>query len=656
MTFDKEKEEGGFFSGAVTGTLNVTEVNFDREMVKVSVKQKLPGQSEFKEISTGSSFEKITETTFAQTIPFTEEGAYSVDVTYEDHAGNAATPFHQEFFIDWTAPLLDVQFDNNEPVTSNYYNQLRKATIVVDEANFDPGLVAVTQSASQGGEVIEPPVISDWQSDGSRHTATISYDKDGEYSLAVSCSDMAGRQTEPFAEQTFLIDTTPPVYTVTGITADEKGQGAIAPLIEFSDPNLLPESVDIQLSGLRRGIILNIKEMKTESTGGHVEYHEFPSSPEMDDLYTITVKITDKVNNTTSETMLFSVNRFGSIYEYSDETKALVRTYVKTAPDVVVTETNVLMLTSNHVTLFKDNRSITLAEGVDYSIERGGEDGRFYQYAYRVFSANFEDDGLYRLIIGSKDSAGRVSENSAGNGEMDISFIVDNTAPIVSFLNLEAGKTYSASEYETYFSADDNVKLSGVILYLDGDKVKEWDSREIEKLISDKQDFSYTVKGDSNDAHHLRVVCADAAGNQAEAEISGFYVTTSRRVKMMNSEQFKIILYVIYALVAILLVATVILFRAVRKQKRQKSAQVVTPIYPGAPHGIRTRRCRPRVRRWRIRIYTAEMAVEPHRKLGKTRFRQIVPSPISCITSPIYRHTVRDREAGKSPKRMTLQS
>jgi len=43
--------------------------------------------------------------------------------------------------------------------------------------------------------------------------------------------------------------------------------------------------------------------LKAESTGGRVEYMEFPHTREMDDLYTLTVNMADKANNTVSETI-----------------------------------------------------------------------------------------------------------------------------------------------------------------------------------------------------------------------------------------------------------------------------------------------------------------------------------------------------------------
>lgn len=586
LTFDKEKEEGGFYSEAVTGTLLVTENNFDEKDVKISIKHKPPGQNDFMNIAVSGPFKNETVTSFSKMISFTEEGVYKVDITYKDPVGYSAKPINEEFSIDKAAPVLSVQFDNNEAATSNFYNKIRKATIVVEETNFDPELVEIEQSASRNGEDVEPPVVSDWRSDGSKHTAEILYDADGEYSLAVSCTDIVGRQSEPYKGEKFVIDLSPPSLTVTGIPAGANGQTRVAPIIEYNDSHLVPESVDIQLEGQRRGVIRDIKDLKAESTGGRVEYMEFPHTREMDDLYTLTVNMADKANNTVSETIRFSVNRFGSTYALSDETKALAGTYVKKAPDVSVTETNVNKLTMNRVTLFKDNLSTTLKEGVDYSLEQNGDADTFYQYSYRVHGKNFLEDGMYRLSFSSKDSAGNLSDSSSALERTDISFVVDNTAPIVSFLNLEDGKAYEASEYDVIFSADDNAKLASVTLYLDGETVREWSGSSIDELVSRREDFLYTLKGDSKSARHLRVVCVDAAGNQTEKEVSGFYVTTNWWVNIMNNEQIRILVYVGAAL-ACLLTAFMVYFILSRRSKKRRKLHS-EPSHPGVPMPARS--------------------------------------------------------------------
>ncbi len=585
LTFDKEKEKGGYYPDAVTGTLLITENNFDENDVKVSIKHKPPGQKDFKKISVSGSFTSKSVTSFSKQFPFTEEGVYKVDITYKDPAGRSAAPISEAFVIDRAAPVLNVQFDNDEVIEPNYYNKIRKATITVEESNFDPALVVIEQRAVRDGEEAKPPALSDWKSDGNIHTAEILYDADGEYSLAVSCTDMAGRQAEPYAGEPFIIDVNPPAFTVTGIPAGAAGQAAIAPVIEYRDPNLVPESVDIKLEGLRRGLVSDIRELLAEPTGGRVEYMEFTRDKEMDDLYTLTVNMTDKANNTIAETIRFSVNRFGSTYAFSDETKALAGTYVKTTPDVSVTETNVNELVTRRVTLFKDNRSITLTEGDDYSLEWSGDESTFYQYAYRVFNKKFSEDGLYRLNFSSEDSAGNVSESSSALDGMDISFVVDNTAPIVSFLNLEAGKAYEASEYDVAFAADDNVKLASVMLYLDGERAREWNASAIEELIAKKEDFHYTIMGGSDDARHLRVVCADAAGNQTEKEISDFYITTSWRIHMMNNDKIRIAVYAGAALAFLLAAFMVVFLLSRRAKKRRKLRQTEESSRPAMPKG-----------------------------------------------------------------------
>jgi len=158
LTFDKEKEEGGFYSEAVTGTLLVTENNFDEKDVKISIKHKPPGQNDFMNIAVSGPFKNETVTSFSKMISFTEEGVYKVDITYKDPVGYSAKPINEEFSIDKAAPVLSVQFDNNEAATSNFYNKIRKATIVVEETNFDPELVEIEQSASRNGEETWSPL------------------------------------------------------------------------------------------------------------------------------------------------------------------------------------------------------------------------------------------------------------------------------------------------------------------------------------------------------------------------------------------------------------------------------------------------------------------------------------------------------------------
>ncbi|MCC8141843.1 MAG: Ig-like domain repeat protein [Lachnospiraceae bacterium] len=126
--------------------------------------------------------------------------------------------------IDTDVPVVWVSYDNNTPFASSCYGSIRTATIRVQERNFDPNGadVAITNSA---GTV---PVTGGWRrsvtgtgEEEPVYFSTVTFEADGDYTLAVSCVDAAGNRSEGvlFAEGTtdgeaFTIDRTKPLVTV----------------------------------------------------------------------------------------------------------------------------------------------------------------------------------------------------------------------------------------------------------------------------------------------------------------------------------------------------------------------------------------------------------------------------------------------------------
>ena len=49
--------------------------------------------------------------------------------------------------------------------------------------------------------------------------------------------------------------------------------------------------------------------------------NDFAREEKMDDLYTLTAKSVDKAGNETEKSVLFSVNRYGSVYVLDDATR-----------------------------------------------------------------------------------------------------------------------------------------------------------------------------------------------------------------------------------------------------------------------------------------------------------------------------------------------
>ncbi|MBE6707679.1 MAG: hypothetical protein E7578_00370 [Ruminococcaceae bacterium] len=141
-----------------------------------------------------------------------------ISVTAEDNAGNFNTKV-EKVKIDTTIPTISVDYGNDTGI-GEYYKTNRTATIVITERNFDPSDVIVTITNTDN--VV--PTISAFTTingngngDNTKHTATIKYTADGDYTFDIKYTDEAGNAakgvTSNDAENPFkfTIDKTVPV-------------------------------------------------------------------------------------------------------------------------------------------------------------------------------------------------------------------------------------------------------------------------------------------------------------------------------------------------------------------------------------------------------------------------------------------------------------
>ena len=134
----------------------------------------------------------------------------SIEVTALDRAGNKTTST-QIMKIDVTDPEIEITFDQEEPVGDRFFTTDRMAAITVTEKNFDAGLVE--WEVTRDGEPYHIP-ISGWSSEGDRHQATMLFTEDGEYTLTVTCKDLADNEAEPVSAEPFCMDQTKPVIEI----------------------------------------------------------------------------------------------------------------------------------------------------------------------------------------------------------------------------------------------------------------------------------------------------------------------------------------------------------------------------------------------------------------------------------------------------------
>lgn len=572
-----------FFKDDRTATVVITERNFNAKDVVVTITNTdgvVPTISDFtKSAGTGNG----DDTTWTATIKYTADGDYEFDIAYTDLAENACagetfaegTVASNAFTVDHTIPVIEVTYDNNDVQNGNYYKAYRTATVVITEHNFNADRVTITHTATDDGAETTKPTISGWTTNGDKHTATISYSKDAKYTFDIAVNDKAGNAAADYTEETFFVDTTMPTLEITGVADQSANNGDVIPVVSYSDTNYDAEKVTITLTGAnRKGVELD-GSYEDIHNGRTFTFKNFAKEKAIDDIYTLTATLTDKAGNTTEKTITFSVNRFGSTYALSEEAEKLNGTYVKEPVDVVITETNADELSNIKITLFKDGETKVLAEGTDYKIDVAGGNGQWYHYTYTVYAKNFDADGVYSLTVESDDKAGNEAKNDQDTKDKAINFGVDSTLPIINIENLESKTTYALDNMTVTMSVKDNLKLTKVIVELDGAEYKTWSAEELEEIIKNGGNFSFDIAGDSTDAHNLVVYAIDAAGNGEKIsdtelpanaeEVEDFYVTTNLWVRYYTNKPL-----FFGSIAGVIVLAGLIVFLVVWKKKKNE--------------------------------------------------------------------------------------
>ncbi len=170
----------------------------------------------------------------------------SIEVTALDRAGNKTTST-QIMKIDVTAPEIEITFDQEEPVGDRFFTTDRMAAITVTEKNFDASLVE--WEVTRDGEPYHIPV-SRWSSEGDRHQATMLFTGDGEYTLTVTCKDLADNEAEPVSAEPFCMDQTKPVIEIEYDGAqphrDNYYREARTAVVTIQEHNFTPDTFHIE--------------------------------------------------------------------------------------------------------------------------------------------------------------------------------------------------------------------------------------------------------------------------------------------------------------------------------------------------------------------------------------------------------------------------
>lgn len=528
---DHEPSAAGLYNRSRTALVTVKERNFD------------PSDVEFRITSTGGNMPKIGAWEVSGTgdemlhqcqVLFEEDDDYTFTLAFTDLAGNRAEYERvDEFTIDQTAPVLTVRYDHNGDGSQEYFAESRTAVIDILEHNFDASLLQITAEEKDKGTV---PSISAWSENGDHHTASLTFDADGEYTFGITGMDLAENEMEAYDPVHFIIDQTAPELVIFGVEHQSANNGVIAPRIRCTDRNYGPDSMEIRLEGYARGVLepegIRIRGENEEE----FRMEDFAHEPETDDLYRLVILARDLAGNESMEEVLFSVNRFGSVYTLEDKTELLAGSrgvyYTNAEQDIIVTETNVDLLKEQTVTCSLNGALRTLQEGVDYHVDRSGTEESWKQYTYVIPKRNFEKEGTYVLTLCSEDRAENISDNHTKGKQIE--FAVDKTSPSILLSGLEDGGRYRERSREVTLDIQDNVKTAEVKVTV-GKAVSTYRASE----VLEQNGRIRLMVGSSRQLQNIHVTACDAAGNRQDLEKKQFLITPDLLVQFfMNKTLF----------------------------------------------------------------------------------------------------------------------
>lgn len=524
-------QEQGCFTGDRTLTISVTELNFIPEESFIHVLETDTGKEEFYSWTSAGNIHTAV-------IPITADGHYTVTASITDAAGNVTqqilfaegTVAADAFVLDNTPSDIRVSYNNLDVHNGMYFNSARTLTVTITERNFDPAKISafVYFTAENGVEM--PTKLTQWQSDGNSHVATIVCNTDGIYRIEVTGTDALDNPANPTdytgtASERWVLDTYFNDPTLDYVVNGQAYNGEIVPQVTVLDANIDSISITLMRTKLNEidvdvtDLLLTPDKLVYQDVDGGktLGLDIFPLEQGMDGQYTLTVNCIDLAGNTSSNTVMFYANRFGSVYAYSDYLVSLMNGYFQEiTEDIVITEYNPsgVIDGSSTVQITVDGVPVTKPafEVTGTPTGEQGESG-WFEYTYTIPSENFAQDGVYSVVVSSKDTAGNIPENTAD--ALAISFAVDTTAPTLPLITGLENAIVKADSVEVTLSAMDNVMLSSITVYLNGEILNSWTD-----INSYSGEWKFKVPAGLE--QNIRIVVVDMTGNTLDTDADSF--------------------------------------------------------------------------------------------------------------------------------------
>lgn len=588
----KSDKENEYFNEKRFLKITVDDINFMPEMTGVPTAT----------LSTSGAYGEWEGTNGKYTldVSFTTEGKHNFGIQLDDVTGKhpvdtADVKFNSEyateFVLDWTAPKITVGYDpanhsGIDPQGVLYYNQRLKATVYVEEINFDSSDVQTEGISLTFGDANEKNVQS----------ASAWFEENNNYKFSVNCTDLAGNPAEKaYTSPTFSVDLTAPTIEMTRGNLNLNEMNVIQEDLELAftindaQHNLSDYNVTVyHLNNTFQRTAVSGAEYYTVSTQENrttvlVNFATIEALKKNDGIYTVEITAVDYAGNTVRLTpdLTISLNRFGSTFTTNDK---FTTEFLTTGSDgnayhstidnkLVIQEINPNRVWQDSskktegsvLTVVVNGTATQLTAGKEYDMtvtQEGSGDNKWFVYTYEIDPDTFKEggnvvDGRYTVMIYGEDDAGNkntnesneygaIQLNAAGEYSGRIEFVLDATAPIITTTGIESGKTYNAEfqRLDIYLSdntpADIAVYLNDALIPVAESAVGLADTEAWLVYNADIGAYTLNVPEQNTlfNGQSIRIVATDAAGNEAEYSIEDFNVSTNLFVRLLNNAWF----------------------------------------------------------------------------------------------------------------------